>query len=92
MTLDAEGAVWVAANGAGQVRRYLPDGALDLVVDVDAPQVTCCCFGGDDLRTLYVSTARERMDDAALAAHPRAGCLFAVRADAPGHPAHRFAA
>ena len=92
MTLDEHDAIWVAANGAGQVRRYLPDGRLDIVIDVDAPLVTCCCFGGSDLRTLFISTARSGLTDHELAAHPHSGSLFAVHTDVAGRAPFRFAA
>lgn len=73
--VDAEGGLWVAINGAGQVRRFTPDGSLDAVVDVDARQVTACTFGGPDLRTLFVTTSREHLADDD---DPRAGSLFAL--------------
>lgn len=92
MTLDEHDAIWVAANGAGQVRRYLPHGRLDIVIDVDAPLVTCCCFGGDDLRTLFISTARDGLTEHELAAHPHSGSIFAVHSDVAGRAPFRFAA
>lgn len=92
MTLDDDDAVWVAVNGAGQVRRYLSDGCLDVVIDVDAPLVTCCCFGGDDLRTLFISTARNGLTADELDAHPRSGALFSVRTEVAGRAPFRFAA
>lgn len=88
LTVDAEGAVWVALHGAGQVHRYTADGALDTVVEVGARQTTACCLGGEDLRTLYVTTSRENL---APDEDPVAGSLFAVRVDVPGLPVLPFA-
>lgn len=88
LTVDAEGAVWVALYGAGQVHRYTADGRLDTVVEVDARQTTACCLGGDDLRTLYVTTSRENLD---ADEEPAAGSLFSVRVDVPGLPVLPFA-
>ncbi len=51
---DDEGGVWVANHGAGEVRRFAPDGALDAVVEVPDEGTTSCAFAGS---TLYV-TAR----------------------------------
>ncbi|STX15928.1 Gluconolactonase precursor [Kocuria rosea] len=87
LTVDAEGAVWVALHGAGQVHRYTADGALDTVVEVGARQTTACCLGGEDLRTLYVTTSRENL---APDEDPAAGSLFAVRVDVPGLPVLPF--
>jgi sugar lactone lactonase YvrE len=87
LTVDSEGAVWVALHGAGQVHRYTADGELDTVVEVGARQTTACCLGGEDLRTLYVTTSRENLD---ADEDPAAGSLFAVRVDVPGLPVLPF--
>jgi sugar lactone lactonase YvrE len=55
LTVDAEDAVWVALFGGGAVHRYLPDGTLDVVVEVPARHVTSCAFG--DGGDLWVTTA-----------------------------------
>jgi len=57
-TVDAEGGYWLAAVGAGALRRYLPDGRLDRVVAVPVSNPTKAAFGGADLGTLYVTTTR----------------------------------
>lgn len=75
LTVDRTGAVWVALWGGGGVRRYDADGRLDLVVDVDARQVSSCTIGGDQLDRLYVTTLRENLDDDD---DPRAGSVFAL--------------
>lgn len=75
---DAEGGVWVAVRGGGQVRRYTADGELDRSVGVPVANPTGCCFGGVDLTDLYVTSAREGVDnpdesDGALVVIPDAG-------------------
>lgn len=76
--IDSEGALWNAQWGAGRVVRYLPDGRIDRIVHVPAPQASCCALRGD---TLYVSSARVGLDAEALAAHPLSGGVFAHRLD-----------
>ena len=56
LAVDDEGGVWVALYRGGAVRRYDADGSLDRVVKVPAENVTACCFGGDDGRSLYITT------------------------------------
>jgi sugar lactone lactonase YvrE len=56
LCVDAEGGVWVAL-AAGEVRRYAADGRLDLVVEVPDTEITGCCFGGEALTDLYLTTA-----------------------------------
>ena len=87
VTVDAEGCVWVALWGGWSVRRYSPSGELLQSVAIPCAQVTKIAFGGDDLRTAYVTTARAGLDDAALRGQPDAGGLFAFDAPAPGLPA-----
>jgi sugar lactone lactonase YvrE len=57
MTVDAEGRLWVAMWGAGEVRRYHPDGRLIHTVTVPAPHPTSVCLHPGDNR-LFVTTAR----------------------------------
>lgn len=89
-TVDRDGGIWNARYGAGCVARILPDGRVDRVIALPATQVTSCCLGGADLTTLYVTSARQRLSEAELAAQPLAGSLFAARVDVPGLPEPRF--
>ena len=56
-----------------------------------SPAVTSCCFGGDDLRDLYVTTRREGLSASELAAQPLAGALLRLDAGVAGLPTHAFA-
>ena len=77
LTVDADGFVWVAHWDGGRVSRFAPDGELDRVLRVPAPNVTSVAFGGEDLGTLFVTTATFGLDDAALDRFPLSGALFA---------------
>jgi sugar lactone lactonase YvrE len=83
-TVDADGCLWNAEWGCARVVRYNPDGGVDRVIPMPCSQVTCCAFGGDDLSTLFVTSARTGLNDAALLAQPRAGALFAVNVGVRG--------
>lgn len=87
MTLDCEDCLWVAHWGGGCISRYAPDGTLLARVALPAPLVTSLCFGGDDNRQLFITTARVDLDAAALAKAPLSGSLFTLRAEAAGPPA-----
>lgn len=87
---DAEGNLWIAHWGASLVGCYSPEGERIGSVSVPATQTSCPAFGGADFSTLYVTTAQEGMDEAALAADPHAGKTFHRRVEAQGVPAPRF--
>lgn len=89
--VDADGGLWNAQWGLGRLVRYRADGREDLIVPVPARQPTRPVFGGAALDTLYITSAREGLDDAALATDRHAGALFAVRTDYHGLPEPRFA-
>lgn len=91
MAVDADGNVWIALFGGWGIRRYSRDGALTGFVRLPCANVTKLAFGGDDLRTVYATTARKNLDAAAQAAQPLAGGLFAFRVDRPGLPQAEFA-
>lgn len=90
MTLDAEGNLWVALWGGGAVRCYSPEGRLEEVIEVAAPQTTSCCFGGADYGVLYITSARDGLSEEQLAAAPQAGGVFAVRPGVRGRAMHRY--
>lgn len=91
MTTDARGRVWIARWGGGGVSCHDADGRLLARIELPTAHITSCAFGGHDLRTLYVTSARTGLDEAALAAQPLAGALFAIDLDAQGVAAGRFA-
>jgi sugar lactone lactonase YvrE len=91
MTVDAEGGVWVCLFGGGAVRRYCEDGALDAVIPMPVTNPTSLAFGGPDLRTLYVTSARHGMSSEQLAAEPEAGAVLALEPGVAGLPGNRFA-
>jgi sugar lactone lactonase YvrE len=91
LTVDADGCVWVALWGGGAVRRYTPDGLLDREITLPVDQPTACCFGGDDLTDLYVTTARAGLDESALAARPLSGSVLVLPGLGVGLPSTAFA-
>lgn len=78
LTVDEEGDLWVGLYGGWAVDRYGPEGSLRGSVRIPVAQATSCAFGGRDRRTLFVTTGRERLDEAALERQPDAGRVFAV--------------
>lgn len=90
-TVDADGCLWNAQWGGARVVRYAPDGGIERVITLPVPQPSCVAFGGEALDTLYVTTAREHMSEAALATAPQSGGVFGLRlGDVFGLPESRF--
>jgi sugar lactone lactonase YvrE len=90
MAIDAEGGIWVCLFGGAAVRRYSPEGVLDAAIALPTTNPTCPAFGGADLRTLYVTTARHRLSPEQLADEPNAGDVLALDPGVRGMPAYRF--
>ena len=86
MAVDREGAVWIACWGGGTVRRYLPDGTPDRVVELPAVQPAAVCLGGPSGRLLHVTTAAYGLNPPG--AHD--GAVFTVPVEVPGFPAAAF--
>ena len=89
-TVDADGGVWNAQWGGGQVLRYAPDGHIDQVLRLPVSQPTCVAFGGPDLDLLFVTTARAGLSAEQLETQPSAGDLFVYRTGYRGLPAPEF--
>lgn len=80
MAVDAAGRLWIALWGSGAIGCWDPTtGQMINRIEVDAPLVTSCAFGGPDGRSLFITTARFAMSPDALAAHPLSGSLFVCR-------------
>jgi sugar lactone lactonase YvrE len=90
LTVDADGHVWVALWGGGQIHRYDPAGRLVAVLELPVPLVTHCTFGGRDLNELYVTTAARPVEGIANSS-PLAGALFHCRLNVQGRRANLFA-
>lgn len=81
LAVDVEGGIWVALYLAGCVQRILPDGRRERKIEVPARMVTSLCFGGEDLRDLYIVSADNTNDGA------RGGSIFRTRSGVAGLPA-----
>lgn len=88
LCVDAEDGIWVALNGGGAAVHVSASGVRDATVTLDAVGITAVALGGEDLRTLYLTTSREDLGDRAEAG---AGAVFTARADVAGVPPLRYA-
>lgn len=82
--VDSEGAYWCAMYEGGRILRLSPSGELlsEIALPVRCP--TMVAFGGADLRTLYVTSARHNRSHEELTQFPLSGCVLALRVDVPG--------
>ncbi|MDX8503503.1 SMP-30/gluconolactonase/LRE family protein [Mesorhizobium sp. VK4C] len=90
-TVDAEGFLWNARYQGGALARFAPDGTLDRLVRLPVTQPTSCAFGGEGLRTLYVTTATQTLNETERAQQPLAGSLLALDVGVAGLPEPMFA-
>lgn len=88
--VDSAGNYWAAMFEGGRLIQLAPDGEVirEVLLPVRCP--TMPCFGGADLKTLYVTTASFKRPDAELAAQPQAGCVLAIDVEIPGPSAEFY--
>ena len=84
LTVDSEGYLWSCHWDGWQITRYAPNGEVDGVIPMPVPRPTSCCFGGPDLKTLYVTSASIGLSASALEDAPQSGQLFALEVDVKG--------
>ncbi len=89
-TVDAEGYYWSAEFRGSRLVRYAPDGAIDQTVELPVSRPTACAFGGDDLATLFVTSAKIMLSAPELAAEPHAGALLTLDVGVGGLPEAEF--
>jgi sugar lactone lactonase YvrE len=85
-TVDSEGYLWNCRFFGGCIVRVSPDGVIDRIIEMPVKNITTCTFGGNDLKTLYVTTAKAE-------APPKdrlAGGLYAIVTDVAGQPENQF--
>ncbi len=89
--VDAEGCVWTGLYAGSGIRRYLPSGEMLEFVRFPCANVTKLAFGGDDLKTVYATTAWKGLSAAERTSQPLAGNLFAFKVAVAGLPQHEVA-
>jgi len=82
--IDVDNAYWCALHGAGRLRRFRADGSVDRDIAMPFSQPTMCTFADDQLATLYVTSASDKMSADQMRSEPLAGALVRLRPDVRG--------
>jgi sugar lactone lactonase YvrE len=90
-TVDSEGCYWSAQYEGQRLLRLSPTGEVLAELQTPVPCPTMPCFGGSDLKTLFITTSRQGRSAKELAQYPGAGCVFAMRVEVPGLVVNEFA-
>lgn len=88
--IDTQGNYYVAMFEGQRLLKLAPDGSLLDEIETPVLCPTMPCFGGDDLKTLYITSARHSRPAAELARMPQSGCVFSTRVEVPGLPVNLF--
>lgn len=87
---DAEGCYWSAGISAACLNRYAPNGRLIATYPVPVAAPTMPCFGGSDLKTLFVTSLRAGRPPDSLERYPLTGITIAAATPVAGAPVARF--
>jgi sugar lactone lactonase YvrE len=90
LCVDVEGCLWVAFWDGGEVRRFSPKGEQLARVTLPVSRPTSCALGGASGMRLFITTAREGLNEEQLAQQPDAGRLFVVDVAVRGLPTNGF--
>ncbi|WP_130611267.1 SMP-30/gluconolactonase/LRE family protein [Cohnella abietis] len=91
MTVDAEGMIWVAHWEGNCVTRWNPNTGEQIdQINLPVSQVTSCCFGGEQLDELYITSAREGLSEEQLREEPLAGSCFRYKPGVKGLPVNEY--
>jgi sugar lactone lactonase YvrE len=88
--VDSEGCYWSAQYEGQRLLRLSPTGQVLAEVATPVPCPTMPCFGGPDLKTLFITTSRQGRSPQELAQYPEAGCVFATRVEVAGLGVNEF--
>lgn len=84
LCVDSEGRILSAQWDGGGIQVYSRDGNPERLISLPCPQVTSCCLGGAEMKTLFITTARAGMSEADLRHAPLSGRIFTMEWDVPG--------
>jgi sugar lactone lactonase YvrE len=91
MTIDMEGMLWIAHCNGGCIRRWNPKtGKILKTIKLPVPKVTSLTFGGEDYKTLFITTAQEHMTAEEIAQYPLSGAVFYIETDYQGFETNIF--
>lgn len=91
MTIDSNGNIWIALWGGHAVVCWNPkSGRILRKIEVNAPNVTSCTFGGKNMNTLFITTARTGLLEKELKKYPNSGSVFTVKTDVHGFNPNYF--
>ncbi|MFV8781311.1 SMP-30/gluconolactonase/LRE family protein [Microbulbifer sp. SA54] len=89
-TVDSEGYLWSAQWGGARIQRYAPDGHLAGAIPVPVSQPTSVTFGGPDMNLMFVTSAKQGLNEWNLAREWQAGHLFVLETPFKGALGFRF--
>ena len=91
MTIDNNGNLWIAMWGGFSVICWNPSsGKIIDKIEVEVPNVTCCVFGGENMDTLFITTARDGLSSAELEKYPTSGSVFYTKMNVSGFNSNYF--
>ncbi len=90
LTVDSEGFIWIANWDGWKITRYKPNGLIDQFIWLPVPRPTSLTFGGENLKTLFVTSARIGLTKTQLSIAPLSGGLFKIKTKVKGLSGNRF--
>ena len=92
MAMDVEGKIWLALWGGWVVIRFDPISGKELArIPIPVSRTSACAFGGPNLNTLFITTAKKDITPEDLEQEPMAGCVFKANPGVCGQPPMAFA-
>jgi Transcriptional regulator len=90
LAVDTDGFLWNTLSEGWRIMRFDPDGGTDMVVHLPVPRPIDCAFGGADMKSLIITTARQGVPESRLREVPLSGALLRFECPVPGLPPHPY--
>jgi len=90
LCIDSKDHIWSAHWAGSKITRYKPDGSIDKIINMPVPNITSCCFGGIDNKTLFITTAQKGLSKEELEKTPNTGYTFCLSTDIEGLKTNLF--
>lgn len=90
LCIDEEDYIWSAHWNGWKITRYKPNGSIDSIYQLPVPKVTSCNFGGEDMKTLFITTASVDLTEEELKNAPLSGNVFFLKTEVKGQNNNLF--
>ena len=85
LTVDINGNIWVAHWSGGKISQISSSGKLLKEIKLPSMNITSLCFGGDNFKELFITSAKEEVSESEFKKFSESGSSFLISPNSIGY-------